>query len=275
LPGELGEPVGDADSRAGHVFHFSPESLNHPLLAPFHNATDTGFFRTRVTRYLPIKPDAARATVALRYDNGDPAIVTGSLGAGRLAYVSSTANMDWTNLPAKGDYVAFALHLAAWLAPQPGAGHNLLVGDTLRAPLSPAQAALPLRVTGPSGTGEARLVRVAERPGAAEAGFEMQYDAAAKCGVYVASIGNTRVAAATFAANLDPRESDLAALDEQGLKRRIDGPFTLLSESEMTADGTRGGLRDAPSELATLATGGVLALLLIEMWLAARFGALR
>jgi hypothetical protein len=180
--------------------------------------------------------------------------------------------MEWTNLPAKGDYVAFALNLAAWLAPQRGVQDNILVGATLRAPLTPVQSSLPLRVTGPAGATEARLVRSSEHGGVGAAdGFELQYDATQKCGLYIATIGNMRKC---FAVNLDPRESDLAALDEEGLKRRIDGPFSFLQESDVTAESS-GGLRDAPSELATLATGGVLVLLLVEMWLAARFGAQR
>ena len=65
--------------------------------------------------------------------------------------MSTTADMAWTNLPAKGDYVSLMFHLVAHLARDHQRSRNLLVGREVSEPLTAVESSLPLRLTTPGG----------------------------------------------------------------------------------------------------------------------------
>ncbi len=322
LPGRLGAPIGEVIDAQAYV-RFSPEPSTHPLMADFAGAGDTGLYLARILRYLPIEPDPAVAAVALRYLDGQPAIVTRTLGRGRVCYVSTTANMEWNNLPAKGDFVGLVMSLTAYLAPRRGEQRNVLVGEPLHEPLPAvvAGSAVPLRVTppsapesGPSPTGvtdrdlfaagvlSARTVREGD-------GFALHFEDTGRAGIYAVSLGSAQMLGnadpgsrqawgdpnrkqsavvrdslagarvsrigdpwsrpRVFAVNVDPGESELASIDDPALREQVGAQVSIVSEAAL---GSGRLPTHSPAEFATLAIGALLALVFIEMWLAARFG---
>ena len=94
-------------------------------------------------------------------------------------------------------------------------------------------------------------------------------------GAYVASVAGRSTA---YAVNIDAGESDLRGMSEDSLRAALDRDVTYVDVAELRRDSAAGRLGSAlrPFTAATEIAGGlllaVLALLLIECWLAARFG---
>ncbi|UCE60293.1 MAG: VWA domain-containing protein [Phycisphaerales bacterium] len=238
-----------------------PEGV-HPITAEFAEQPDSGLFTARVQRYLAGTVDPARSDVVLRYTDNAPALIASRFGTGRVVVVTTTANMDWTNLPAKGDYVSLMLNTVAHLSPRVGEHRNIAVGRKATEPLTPLQSSLPLRVSTDQGVEEGSVVPFNE-------GLAFQYGPVQRGGVFDVAIGSQVRA---FACNVDTSESDLKPTDGRVLEAAIDRPFNLVSDMSV--------LRKRPavqrtSELASAALCGVLALLIVEMWLAMRFGSHR
>ena len=190
-------------------------------------------FLARVDRYLPISLDPQRGEVILRYTNDAPAMLSASFGSGRVMVWTTTANMEWNNLPGKGDYVAVMLGAVASLAPRHGEHRNLTVGDTLREPLSPAESSMTLRMTAGSSPAPepsvapfvaSPLVGDAEQPLAASALLAAEFGPVEAAQVLTLSIGgSTRLFAVSRSGESDLRAADARADRGGGPNQPDDG----------------------------------------------------
>lgn len=267
LPGKLGEPIGDQAKRDTFV-RLQADSFVHPVLTDFADAHDSGLFlKGRIWRFAPVEVNPTTATVLLRYTDGHPAVVERSYGSGRGCLVTTSANMAWNNLAARGDYVSMTWALAAHLCARSQDGRNLIVGGYLVEPLTARQsaAAASPRITTPDGTIEDASLDTAPGPAGSSGGYELRYGPTETTGIYTASIGNDRV---LFAANIDPGESDLDILDEQALRTLLKCPFVYLPDPGGRREHAVGG---GSSEFARSLYYLVGMLLLCEVWLAVRF----
>lgn len=262
IPGRVGRPVAmPPDPATSNSFKL--DRLTHPIVAEFHGVAESGLFTARVEQYLPIEIDPRRGEVVLEYTNGEAALVASAFGAGRVLLCTTTANMDWTNLPAKGDYVSLMLNAMAYLSPRHGEHRNVLVGQTFRERLTPAQSSLPLGIisSGPA-TSQPSLVPDGEA-------LALEYGPIEHAGAVVVSIGaETR----TVAANVDPAESELVAADEHELRRAVDRPLRLASAATVVAEEP---VSARSTELASLVLYLVVGLLFAEMWMAVWLGSQR
>lgn len=260
LPGRLARSTVDPSERAQGLT-IAPSRLDHPVVRAFADHPESGLFLARVDRYLPIEPDPQRAEVLLRYSDDAPALVASAYGKGRVLLCTTTANMDWTNLPAKGDYVSLMLSAMAHLAPRHGGHRNVLVGDRLREPLTPAETSMPLRVvSGDRASAEPALVPDGET-------LALEYGPIQRARVLTISIGATT---RHFVANVDPEESDLTSIDEGSFRAALGKPVRMIRSSE-ALDSEPVAARSA--ELASTAMYVVAGLLFLEMAMALWFGA--
>ncbi|MCH8964164.1 MAG: BatA domain-containing protein [Planctomycetes bacterium] len=142
LPGRLIEPAFVEVSELNFV-NFAADTLAEPLKADFEDRPGSGLFRANVHQY--IKMAAALDTAhglwfagrtLVSYTGGDPAIAERRIGAGKCVVVSTTANMAWTNLPAKGDFVTLVMNLVQHVAPAGAANRNFTVGDSFTEDIS-------------------------------------------------------------------------------------------------------------------------------------------
>jgi len=260
LPGMLGRmhaPSEDADSWVG----FKQEGFAHPIVSDFAHVAESGLFSARIQNYLSLELETGLAEVVLRYSNEAPALVASEFGAGRVLLCTTTANMDWTNLPAKGDYVSLMLNAAMYVTPPRGRHRNVTVGQVLREPLAPIESSLSLRVTSADGTvSRPPLVPYAS-------GLALEHGPIERAGVMTVSIGST---IRRFAVNVDPSESRLRSMDADGLRLLVDRPLKIVSAQE-AADAAP--IRGRSAELSSILFYLVIVLLFGEMSLAMWFGA--
>ncbi|MFQ5496185.1 MAG: hypothetical protein ACE5EX_12485, partial [Phycisphaerae bacterium] len=262
LPAAVTGPARDASARDDSLGYALTDPV-HPLVTPFTGHPDSGLFLARVQRYLPLRLDDHRGAVVLRCTNNDPALVASVYGKGRVMLWSTTANLAWNNLPAKGDFVSMTLATMAFLTPHRGQHRNLLVGQALREPLTPAQHALSLRVDLAGGRSAVpSLIPESD-------GLTLTYGPVERASAPVVSIGARQ---RIFAVNVDTSESALTPVGQRDLAAVLDRPF------RWAADPTSVMPRRIPRRAQTLSLSLVYlvaALLLVEMWLAMWFGSPR
>lgn len=261
IPGRVGRPTEHPDhtdpATTAHFLDLAGSA--HPIAAGFEGHSASGLFLARVDRYMPIEVDARRTEVVLRFTNGDPALVAAGYELGSVLFFGTTANMAWTNLPAKGDYVSLMFNAVAFLSRHHGDHRNIEVGHQITEPLTPAQSSWPLRVTTTDGrAAEARVEPVGDA-------LTLVYGPVEHAGALTASIGPE---VRSFAANVNPAGCDVLSLDAKTLVDVLDRPVTVIDGADALA-----GPAPTPraSELASAGLYVVLALLLGEMWLAMRF----
>ena len=258
----VGRPTARAEAPEGQVgIEFA--DLTHPITREFESHPDSGLFRSRIDQYLAVEVDPDRGDVILRYTSGEPALIESRFGQGRVIFCTTTAGMDWNNLPGKGDFVSLMFNTVAFLSPRHGNHRNVMVGERVAEPLTPAESSFPIRITTSEGaTVGGRIVPVDEV-------LTAEYGPVERAGVVTISIGPE---ARKFAANVDPRESDLAAVEGQALTAALDRPVHFIDDVAGVADEP---VAVRSSELASMALYSVIVLLFAEMWLAMWFGSHR
>ncbi len=262
LPARLGLPTGDAASRETFVTLRKPD-LPHPALSDFASSEGSGLFlNSRIYRLVPAEPHAATATTLLTYSNGLPALIERSYGQGKVCLFTTSANMAWNNLPARGDYVALVWSLASYLGGGGRPSRNLEPGDDVHEPLDAEWVSHALHVVTPDGrTDDARL-EVADGDG--RRGFAVRYGPVEQPGTYTVTAGNRQV---HFCANVAPQESDLTIMNEAELRRLLKCPLTYVSDLNRLGRAAPAG---GGTELAQTMQYAVLLALVIETWLAMR-----
>jgi hypothetical protein len=203
-PVSAGAPGSDAPAlRIGRA------NINHPLLSSIWSEKTGGGLRSarfrRVFRLVPV-PHASR-DVVLWYDDGSPALVEARHGEGLVLLFTSTLDRDWTDLPIRPGYLPLMQQMVRYLGRSPldRPGQSIEVGQTVT-------------VAVPAGT---RLLRLRD-PG----GAPLQWTAAQLRGKQTVEVRARRpgfhaftavgadgavraLKRESFAANVDPRESDL------------------------------------------------------------------
>jgi len=257
LSGRLGRVV-----ESGQAVDASPWKLDahpHAVVAEFAGEPNSGLFRARVERYVAFEPDLRRAEVVLRFADDAAALVASKFGQGSVMVWTTSPNMEWTNLPAKGDFVGLVHNIFSSLVPQRGIHRNIVVGRSLGEPLTPAQTATTLSVRDESGAGyEPALVAEGDA-------LAMVHGPVAKAQFLTFSIGSeTR----TVAVNVDTAESDLAIAGESDLATALGVPARIVSHRAL-AEQPPSTARS--TELASFSLYAVMILMLGELWMAMRF----
>lgn len=259
LAGRLGRVV-----ESGQAADGSPWKLDahpHAVVAEFAGEPNSGLFRARVDRYVAFEPDLRRAEVVLRFADDGPALIASKFGQGSVLAWTTSPNMEWTNLPAKGDFVGLVHNVFSSIVPQRGIHRNIAVGQSVCEPLTPAQTATTLTVRDESGAGSEPAL-VAEGDALA-----MVYGPVSKAQFLTLAIGTDTRAVAV---NVDTVESDLAVAGESDLATALGIPARIVSH-RMLAEQPPSAARS--TELAAFSMYAVMILLLGELWTAMRFAA--
>lgn len=124
---QVGTAPGLAEAR---IEGFAPPDLSHPVFRGWGG--ELGLAGARVRKIVLCEPDPARkATIALAYTSGAPALVTRDRGSGRVAMLTTTIDRDWADLPLRPGFVPLATAVLEYLGDS-GAGARgsvVLVGE--------------------------------------------------------------------------------------------------------------------------------------------------
>lgn len=227
------------------------------LFEDFSEHHSSGLFSARVDRYFALGATQPNAEIPLRFTNDDPALVLLTKGAGRVALWTTTSNMEWNNLPGRGDFVAVMAKAVGALTRRPGEYRNLLVGESLVERLRPEETSLALRVFwGEGRSGEPAILPVGEE-------LTAQFGPLGSAGPMSLSIGAER---RDFAVNVDTRESALPGADPEAVAAAVGRALQWMGEDDLPELAGAGSI-----EWASTLLWAVLGLLLLELLLAQRF----
>ncbi|MBI3090115.1 MAG: BatA domain-containing protein [Candidatus Tectomicrobia bacterium] len=170
---------------SGQPWHISTVEAAHPALRLFHDSLAGLLQRASFYSYMQTSSQAlaggGKALLAL--DNGDPYLVEGQIGAGKVLLFTSSADRDWNDFSTKTTYLPLMQNLVLYLS---GAQANRLqdsleVGDAKQIIAEGRYAGSEVTVTDPRGM--PRLLRLQPQGSHAEAIF----DANTLPGIYLIS----------------------------------------------------------------------------------------
>jgi len=268
LPCQIAAPVrspssSDGRDRFSRGERFLPGAFEHPALVDFSENPDSGLFLARIRKYVTVVDESSDARVLLRYTNGQPALLTKQSHSGRCAMFTTSSDMSWNNLPAKGDFVPLMVNWVSYLSPTRSARRVLGVGDSITERLEPHEASLSLRVQTPEGDRrDGRLEAVGDT-------LLMRLGPLEHAGVYDVSVGKRHV---SYVANIDAQESDLRPADVDKLRDALSCSFTYVESYDWVRAVAASG---ASNEVGGIVLLLVLALLVFESWLTGTVGAHR
>jgi len=148
----------------------------------------------------------------LNYIDGDPAITAHALGEGRVVFFSTSANADWTTLPAKPAYVTLVHELLAGSVRTTDAWMNLAAGSVLELPGELKLAGAP---TLTDAAGQNMPLELAADAGGAQ---RWRSRPLMRCGLYTLSTGAAQY---PVAVNPPAQEADVRTLEESALRRAL------------------------------------------------------
>lgn len=266
LPARLNEIVGDGR----HAF--DPLEYRHQLTLPFRGHERAGLLTVPIWRYIRLDQVIDTASVALAFDNGDPAIVETEVGQGRVLLVATAASPEsvdrtvepptpWTALASWPSFPPLVHEIVRFAASDRVAQRNVLIGDLLTLQHSASLA-------NPTGT--------LSTPGNDQIPLRFDSDEqiwthgrTGEPGVYRLAFDDEATPPVLFAVNLDTAgtvasESDLEPVSADSVTSFFETDKHPGIESPSLVQ------RDVP--LFRLALGGLLALLVVETFFACHFG---
>jgi uncharacterized membrane protein YobD (UPF0266 family) len=236
--------------------------LTHPALQSLSdNLLQESIKSARVWGYSRVS--ASGQSVLMSLANGDPLLIEHKVGSGRVMFITTTADRDWSDLPVKTAYLPMIHSLTNYLA---GGKRGLLdggisVGDVKEISLPPGYVGKTIRITKPNKQ-PAELVMSAA-PDRASGSFEHN-DVA---GIYQLALTGGDQESGTprlYAVNPPFLESRLEEISERELQAKLSPVRADVVPIETLRQG--GTRRD----LALPLLGLLLATLLLEGWFAQR-----
>jgi hypothetical protein len=266
LPAKLNEIVGDRR----HAF--DPLEYRHPLTVPFRGHERAGLLTVPTWRYIRLDQVDTAASVALAFDNGDPAIITAERGQGRVLLVATAASPEsvdrstdpptpWTALASWPSFPPLIHEMVRFAVSNRVAQRNVLVGDLISLQLSAEQAKAAGTLDTPDNQQIALRLDGGERL--------WTYNQVDRPGVYRLAFADEAIPPALFTANITAltptgSESDLTPVSSDSLASLFD------EASQPVVASTSLGEQDV--SLFRVVLGSLLALLVVETVLACRFG---
>ena len=270
LPAALGDTIAAAPDVTGE----KPPSLtyppvNHPVFQVFREAGAAVFGTTSFYRVMPTAPllrDGGE--VLLKFTTGLPALLSRTVGRGRVFLFTSTLDRSWTDFPLKSIFLPFIQESVHYLAENPvseGAGADLRVGQVV--PLDVPVGTGSLFVKCPSGE-RVPVDPPTESPRDGDRMLRLLFRNTLQPGAYevterVEEGGSEELRPdLNFAVNVSELESDLTPLSPEQLKVRLPGVPVLLEGMGEGTDTTV--VVDRTRKLDEWLLWGVLLFLLVE-----------
>lgn len=273
LPGPLTKRVNAASDQGGFVFDFKPRGNLHSLLRIFEGEENSGLATAQIFTYwqMDVKPDAkaervlnylsARATTEPATGGAtDPAITIHPLGQGRVVVVTTSANAEWTTLPAKPAYVALVHELLSGSVSTGDAWMNVQVGQRVEVPTS-------LKLTAAPTLADPMQKEVVLEPVSGGGAVAYRSSPLTRPGVYRLMTGNQTM---PVAVNVPSDEADVRTVENGAIKKAL-GDIDVDLEADQLPSEVVGATAAGDDYGWPIMMAGLL-LVGAECWMAMRFG---
>ncbi len=242
--------------------HLRITDSRHLALADFAGSESGGLRLALVHGYWQVKqsPEDAGFRTLMRLSNDAPALLAHDLGEGRVVVGLIGANMGWTNLPAKPDYLPLMMNLTVYAAGTDRAQLNVPVGGRINLRVTSSEAKSPASVIRPDG----RTVPVQCEPRGEAAA--VSFADTNQEGTYSIQVGAERFDAAV---NLGIQDSDLERVDAAAIQEWFGASAGWLAQRGLAAAEASAS---PPRELAQALTLLLLAAVAVETFFGAFFG---
>lgn len=265
LPARLGSWKGDLAARQA-VAHPNPRSFVGSLMAPFGEGESPSLGEADVFAYRLLAPGPDTAVLA-RFDTGDPWLVEGTRGRGRVLLLAAPIDAEGGTLPVNPDFVPLVHEWLFHLASASAAVRTSRAGEPLviDLPATLPESVKELAVTRPDGASiRAPVVREST-------GVRARIDDTSESGIYRVALAEAPGGFLYGLVEGDGRESDPAPLEAAEASTLAEGwPLSFETDvdrlSSRLAETSRGGRHEVWRVLILAALGGLCA----EIWLTRR-----
>ncbi len=265
LPARLGEWRGDFAARQA-VAHPAPRSFVGSLMTPFGEGEAPPLGEADIFAYRLLAPGPDTAVLA-RFDTGDPWLVEGTRGRGRVLLLSAPVDAEGGTLPVNPDFVPLVHEWVFHLASGAAAPRSARAGEplVLDLPVTVPETVKDMPATRPDGA-SVRAVVVHES-GVVRA----RIDDTSESGIYRLALPDPPGGFVYGLVESDGRESDPSALETAETAKLAEGwPFVFETDpdrlSSRLAQNERGGRHEVWRFLILAALVG----LCTEIWLTRR-----
>jgi len=260
LPAELREKKLGPEAGGEKIDKFD---LAHPALKSFSDPILLDSIKSaRVWGYS--RTAAAGKTAIISLANGDPLLLEQKLGAGRIVFLTTSADRDWSDLPVKTAYLPLIQSLASYLAggKRGAMDPGIEVGNAKEFSLPPGYVGKSLRIIKPNKQ-EAEVSLAPEKDRTVAVFRDND-----RAGIYRLSLpGGAEKESGTpplYAVNPPFLESRLVEISEAELQAKLKPiPVQVISMDALQQGGKR-------MDLALPLLGLLIVTLLVEGWLAGR-----
>ncbi len=214
---------------------------------------------------LDLPPGTGSGRLALRYDDGSPALVESDFGLGKVFLFTSTADLAWNDFAVKPGFVPFVNRLLGGIVQHRDANLNIRAGEIFRHRVEPAlsgKEAIVSEVGDPEALG--RLTHIEDRNG----NTGLEFGETHRAGAYQATVEG-HPTPIFFAARPSERESSLELLGPEQLNRIADSATVTRWSAGSGAGGFGAGRKG--SELWLLLLFAVIGIAVVEIALAQWF----
>ncbi|WP_408889010.1 BatA domain-containing protein [Myxococcus faecalis] len=200
----------EAETKAARLAQVNQE---HVLFSPFTGRAEEGLVGARFYRYMlleadnPTSPGASQ--VLATYEDGAPAVAVMRKGKGRVALFTSTVDRDWSDFAIRTSFLPLMQRFAAYLTGSLEEREEVRVRVGELASLRPEGSQKVTAVKAPDGS---ELPLKEQTEGSVVAGPVLEPGAYSVLGAE-----GKMVPALSFAATLDPAESDLTRVPQETL----------------------------------------------------------
>lgn len=263
LPAHVGKLVAQPQERIDAL------EFRHPMVRAFRGRGEASLLTVPVLKHFQLaltEKTAAKRVLAL--PGGDPLIVEGPVGRGRVVVVATSADASFTPLPLWPSYVPLVQEMLAFCVASEMRQRNLMAGELLGGALPAAVGDVAPAVLGPDSH-----PRAVQLQGDGGAGTWSCSDTT-HAGAYTARYGPPVSRSQVYAVNCDTAESDLTPVGLDQLRHDIWPGVEIDYQTSWQDAGAAALLAPAvrPGRLSVPILYTVFALLLTETFLAWRFG---
>jgi hypothetical protein len=222
LPARLGPRLDRMDA---HPVTLQLQEPGHPILKPFVGQGQDALAGVRVQRLLTTERASLAPTtrVLLSLPDGRPLLLEGTAGQGRVLLFTSTADVDWNELPVTTAYLPLIQTGIVYLAGRDNAGRfgaDVRIPQPIPIRLSAGQKETPVAIRDPQGK-ETRVF-----PQEQDGRVEARYVEARVPGFYRIGIGQEIGLAAV---NTPLEESDVTPIRAEEIRDKFPGiPFAFV-----------------------------------------------